>query len=91
MGVVGKSGKKFAYDSTDLVNNLQKEIDVYGEFDCWTTFFLRDGVRIYTSYLKKEMDHSEKYKVKNMRKSNEYLEVIQAKNLLNKLKKQNKL
>ncbi|EJF01322.1 hypothetical protein [Liquorilactobacillus mali] len=91
MRLIGKSGNSLVHDRNHLIDLLSEDIKSHGDFTCWCTFKIIDGIKIYTSYMKINNYRSEGKNLLKYHKSGEYFETIQATDLLKILKKRNKV
>ena len=91
MRLVGRSGNGLAHDYNHLIDLLIEDIELYGNFNCWCTFKIIDGIKLYTSYMKVEDYRTEAIFQIHCHKDGEYFESIQATDLLKILKKRNKV
>lgn len=91
MHLIGKSGNLLSHDCNYLIDLLNEDIKIHGDFTCWCTFKIFDGIKLYTSYMKVKNYRTEGINLSKCHKDGEYFETIQAADLLKILKKRNKV
>lgn len=91
MRLIGKSGTALNHEYNCLIKKLSKDIKLNGEFTCWYTFKIIDGIKIYTSYRKIDNYRTDAMCLIKNHEKGEYFESIKATDLLKILKKRNKV
>lgn len=91
MHLIGKSGNPLIHDCNYLIDLLKEDIELHGDFTCWCTFKIFDGIKLYTSYMKVNNYRTEGINLSKHHRNGEYFESIQAVDLLKILKKRNKI
>lgn len=90
---------KISYDSSDLIAELKRDIEEFGDIKIWAISRLMEGTRIYTDYdfimSKKDyadaLDEGEEFPKAIQTEVGEKKETMQASKLLHILEEQDKI
>lgn len=89
MAIVGNDGKKYSYESDELIQEVREDIMEFGEHEEVIAFYIeRSGIRLYTNY---DFDVPEDLVKITELQEGEHLTRITLKDLLDYLEKQNEI
>lgn len=85
------SKQKISYDSSELIVELEKDIEEFGpNFECWVWFKTIDGAKVYTDYDFKGEPLDDK-EIQIAKENGEEFEILKSGHLLKKLEQQNEI